>query len=247
MTGELFDPEQVEKQGQASAIAKLAEQLRAEAGYGEGDEANEDKASKKILKKAVQDNLVALFQTCTSQSPLHLGFARYILRRAAQSRTKALLPLVFGNLQVLAPILRDVANYVRASLSQRNIAPYGAQLKQFLTSSAYADIPYVRMWCLEMALNSPKLMDAATALRLADDSAACLGIRPAALLARVYNQATWVRAHKETWRSNGDWDRRAIIWASSVLPADERKHWLKGVKQATDGLDRAIAELVATT
>jgi len=48
-------------------------------------------------------------------------------------------------------------------------------------------------------------------------------------------------ARKETWQNNKPWDRRAIIWAGSILPEDERKAWLGKVADIGDDLDATVA------
>ena len=51
----------------------------------------------------------------------------------------------------------------------------------------------------------------------------------AALIARRFQIVDWVRAKKEIWSNTSAWGQRAIIWSSSVLPRNERNHWLKGI------------------
>jgi hypothetical protein len=93
-----------------------------------------------------------------------------------------------------------------------------------------------------MIIETPSLVSSEIALRLAESFQGELGLRYAALMARTYKQADWARQYKETWRNNRDWDRRAIIWAGSIFPADERRHWLGLVQGTTSGLDKAIAQ-----
>jgi Reverse transcriptase (RNA-dependent DNA polymerase) len=237
---EMLDPEKEEEQGRMSALKALTEHLRLESGYGEEDITS--KPDKTLMNKAARDNLVVLLQSCLAARPLHLGMARHILRRAAQLRTNVLLPLVFDNLESLTPVLRDVAKYVKAAVRKSSAPKYGAKLTEFLNSSDCADIPYVRLWCLEMIIETPALVSSEIALRLAESYQGELGLRYAALMARTYKQADWARQYKETWRNNRDWDRRAIIWAGSIFPADERRHWLGLVQGTTSSLDKAIAQ-----
>jgi hypothetical protein len=70
-----------------------------------------------------------------------------------------------------------------------------------------------------------------------------LGVRAEALVARAREDLPWVRRQKELWRNAGPWDRRAIIWAGSVLKPDERQAWKNSVLETTDALDRAVALL----
>jgi hypothetical protein len=60
------------------------------------------------------------------------------------------------------------------------------------------------------------------------------------MVAEALGRVDWVRSYKETWRSVGPWDRRAIIAAGAVLPPDERSHWKKTILGSDDPLDRAV-------
>src|SRR5207248_1971475 len=127
----------------------------------------------------------------------------------------------------LAPVLREVARYVRASMRREFSQRHFESMKQFLTNSASADLPFVHLWGIELLRTVPALRAVTESLALAEGYQSSLGVRPAAQMADQLRVAEWVRARKETWRSHAEWDRRALIWAAHVLPPDERKHWLK--------------------
>ena len=63
-----------------------------------------------------------------------------------------------------------------------------------------------------------------------------------ALMAKKRKHLDWVREQKEIWRNYSPWEKRAIIWSASVLPEDERKHWLKSIENAGDVLDSIIVK-----
>jgi hypothetical protein len=67
-------------------------------------------------------------------------------------------------------------------------------------------------------------------------------LRQHALIARRAKNLDWIREQKETWMNCSPWDRRAVIYAGSVLPPKERRIWLDMVAEATDDLlDKAVA------
>jgi hypothetical protein len=72
-----------------------------------------------------------------------------------------------------------------------------------------------------------------------------IGLRHHALIARRSKNLDWIREQKETWMNYSPWDRRAVIFAGSVLPPKERRIWLEMVAEATDDLlDKAVANAV---
>lgn len=243
MRRELRDPQEQEAAGAAEVLEKTLSELAAAAGYGMTSDGIE--TDSKLIGQVTRDNLRALFDECVAQSPLNLGLARHLLRRASQIDSGVLLLSVMQNLDKLTPALRDTVRYLRVAIPKKNASEFGSQICSHFVNSAYNEIPFLHLWLLELLRLRPDLCDATTALQLAEASRPHLGWRPTALLAGVYEQADWVRAHKETWRNNGDWDRRAILMAGTALPRDEKRHWLAQVRNTRTGLDKAVAAFAA--
>ena len=151
--------------------------------------------------------------------------------------------IVLESLEDLLPVFRDVAVYLRVTVNAENADSAGTKLTRFLEDSPYGALPFVRMWVFWLLEKRPRLMTFESALHFAEDTADSLGTRPAALLARAYGQKSWIRDRKDTWANNGPWDRRAIIWCGSILPPDERRHWLAMVEEQRDLVDVAVAKL----
>ncbi len=117
---------------------------------------------------------------------------------------------------------------------------------EHLRSSPVGALPFVRLWGLELFIRRPLPALFRQVMSVAEESQDRLGMRPIALVARANKQVHWVRAQKEAWGNKAPWDRRAIIWAASVLPDDERRSWCGLVKDtASDPLDRAVAMVAA--
>jgi hypothetical protein len=200
---------------------------------------------KKQLNQLTRKTLVKLLDQCLSEPPLNLGVSRYILRRATQLRTDILLPVVFEHLEALIPVMRDVARYLKVAIKPKHTTQYGNRLEELLNLGAFSDLPFVRMWGIEIILNSPLLLDSTKALQLSETYKTDLGLRAVAQIAQLYNQQDWVREHKETWRSYNEWDRRAIIMSAQVLPIDEKRHWLGQIIGTAEGIEKAVARYVS--
>lgn len=235
---ELIDPEQLENRSRVKKLQSLIEAILNSSGYsiGEEDLLEEDK------QKVVRENLVDLFKGCVAKKPLHLGLARYLLRRATALRTVVLNDVVFHELTTLAPVFRDVVRYLIRTIPKKQAEKRGQQMVDFLKNSIFGEVPFVRLWTMELLLRRADLVDSDTALKLAFDFRDDLGLRQYALIARTAKNIDWVREQKEIWMNYASWDRRAVIYAGSALPTKERRIWLETVaKSSDDRLDRAIA------
>jgi len=71
-------------------------------------------------------------------------------------------------------------------------------------------------------------------------------MRDQALVARRRLDRTWVKDYKNGIDVLGPWEKRAVLYAASVLSEDEAVHWMQGVASGGDILETAIAKHVIT-
>lgn len=242
---EIFDPAEEEERGKMDRLRQLMEEIAEATGYTVYAEEDLDPLS---VSQAVRDNLADLFLASLKPPTLNLGLAKYLLRRARVLRSSVLIPLLIDRLEILAPAFRDTALYITSAAGRKAFYRngYGGQLMKFLRESDVGRLPFLRMWGLFILEAIPELVSREEAWALAEESRTDLGIRYVAQLARKHKLVDWVRGHKETWGNYSPWDRRSIIWSSSILPMGERKHWLDLVKGSLDPLDRAVAGLATS-
>ena len=237
---ELIDPEELEaktKEEKLNSLKEFFEQYQEFDGKTEPD----------FIDTVIRDNLVELFEACLNSIPIHLGTAKYLLRRATTLRTGMLRESVLGNMNKLAPVMREVSQYIIATTSKKFAQDVGTRFQTGCKSIDYEFLPFVQIWLLNVLQN--KMVDSLEdeLSKLCDEYKDTLGKRPYAMLARSKGYHDWVREQKETWSNNSPWDRRAIIWSSKALSNDEMNYWLKRVQNAGDILDKAIAESVLNT
>jgi hypothetical protein len=235
---ELLDPHEEEERRKVSKLKELFQEIFENTGYS----IDFDELPESDLNDVTRDNLAELFKEAVTKKPLHLGLARYLLRRAKQLKSSVLRNVVLENLETLTPAMREVIEYLVVAAKPATLKETGDQLMAFASNAAAGPFPFVRMWILDFFIRRPKSVSYMDAFRIAEESRDTLGVRPMALLAKAHNQVQWVRSQKEKWANHAPWDRRAVIWAASVLPDDERRHWCGLVKEiASDPLDRAVA------
>jgi hypothetical protein len=240
---ELNDPKEEEEQAKTDKLKDVIAALTEEAGYPlTPDEVTDDLVelykTLDLEPDAVRESLRALFEKCVSERPLHLGRARYLLRKARQLRTNTLNNLILNHLEVLSPVFRDVALCLQRCLPRDGSGRASLEsLMSFLSDSDFGQLRFIQLWGLEVCLSRHGLLTPSEFARLVT----FLGVREAALVAQKLKRQDWVRERKEIWNNHGPWDRRAVIWASSVLPRDERHAWLTLVEESGDLLDQAVA------
>lgn len=236
---ELVDPEEIETQSREQKLKQLQEIF---SGYN-----NNEEESEPDIDEIVRDNLGELFQACLDQDPIHLGTAKYLLRRATTLRTGLLREIVLDNLTKLIPVMREATLYIRATTSETYSESICDRFLAQCQQSPYEFLPYVHSWLIELLLSKGLSSKENEIVQLSETYRQSLGIRPYALVAREKRYHDWVREQKEVWNNNSPWDRRAIIWAAKALSNDELNYWLKRVQNAGDLLDKAIAESVLNT
>jgi len=244
---ELLDPEEEVERGRMDQLLLLVQEILAEfGGYGAFEELDEDAVNELVDDArqigALRDSLVVMFSDCLSTNPLHLGIARHLLRRATQLRTNVLTRMVFDNLAKLGPVFRDVAIYLCATKSAS--VERGDTLVDFLLNSDCGKLPFCRLWGVEILNRIVGIVSSELAWQVAEQSPGGGDFRSLALVATSHKCVDWVREQKESWSHHGPWDKRGIVWASQVLPRDERGPWLSVVEGTGDLLDKAVAQYV---
>lgn len=236
---ELIDPEELESKSQEEKLEALHEFF--------GQYQDPDDVDEPDIDTLIKNNLVELFEACLNLVPIHLGTAKYLLRRAATLRTGHLREVVLNNMDKLAPVMREVSQYINATTNHKHAIEIGNKFINGCVSTDYAFLPFVQAWLLEVLQNKMIIPMEKDIAQLCEKYKNKLGQRPYALLARERGYHDWVREQKETWLNNSPWDRRAIIWAAKALSNDEMNFWLKRVQNAGDILDKAIAESILNT
>ena len=186
------------------------------------------------------------FDEALNSTPVKLGMLRHLLRKAKACGSPALISLVQDHFKKLIPILSDVCKYLHKVLPREDIdgSSLGETMIRAVKDSDYASCGYVGMWVLDLLTGHPELLPFDRAINFAAEYNDELGLRPQALLARAHSMSYWIRNRKEDLMNMKPRDRRALIWAASILPESEKKAWLRVEKQIPDELDAAVAEFV---
>jgi hypothetical protein len=220
---ELSDPEELERSKKTKRIGEIIDLL----GVGEYGEPEFD--VDEVEEEAVRDSVGQLFDEVLARPVLPIGLARYVLRRAGAMRTRIILQKSLEACEKLRPVLRDAVGYWCKVVDKKKPEQVGEKLKWLVKESPYRSLPYVQYWVLSAFEAEPLLCEPAMAIQIAESSDPQIRDRMAALIARRHGVVDWVRSKKENWSNNSAWGQRSIVWAASVLPKNERVHWLKSI------------------
>ncbi|HEX9273495.1 MAG TPA: RNA-directed DNA polymerase [Candidatus Binatia bacterium] len=234
---ELSDPAELERTKKSTKISAL---IKTASQYG-GEEVEIDEVEKEALRNTIGELLDQVLEAPS----LPLGLARYVLRRAGTLRTRIILQKTIRNADRLLPVLRDLVVYWCKVFDKKRPEQVGEILRYLLRESPHRTIPFVQYWALTAFETEPSFCSAPEAIHAAEASDSLIAGRMAALLARKHNVVDWVRSKKEIWSNTSAWTQRAIIWSSSILPRDERKHWLKPICNYPVASNAAIAKAVS--
>jgi hypothetical protein len=145
-----------------------------------------------------------------------LTTARRIMRKAAAYRIDAILPVVMTNLNKLTPVIRETATYLKAVLDEEHVHAYARELRD-LWDSRLNWSAYVNEWLYHVVANP-----AFNQLDLPKSYSELADIRSKALIALRKRDEDWVRRHEAHLDALDLWDRRAVLYACSVLKPEER-------------------------
>lgn len=232
---ELQDPKALEDASREKKLELLADMVGI---YGPSEEDIDS-----YTDQVVRDNLLELFDECLEdEENLHLGLAKYLLRRGSDLRLGILRESVYRNFSALIPVMREVAQYLIATTSQKYAPEIALRTFAGLGGSVHRDLQFANEWACAIALNRMQTNCPSDLLTEIEESSVLLGVRWRASVAKALNQTDWVRERKENWQAATPWDRRAIISAATALSPDERNYWLKRVQGSLDILDSAVAQ-----
>lgn len=176
-------------------------------------------------------------------STLDLGLARFALGRAAEMRTDKLIDLILSNWDVLAPVMRQVCQYIRVVRARLKRAQV-IRLSELFRDSNSSSLEYVRRWILWLVVEcydqfgEDYCIQITEAWATVDDS-----IAKYRLLGRLQKKQAF-NEMRERLRSLPVETKRAILLGSKFMPITERRFYVEGEGASDDLLDSLLATFV---
>jgi hypothetical protein len=194
-------------------------------------------------KEAIDSlNLAELFREELAQNEPELPIIRFVLRRLSQLGDSGLVNDIFANLDKLHPVLPDICRYVQSlrHLDAPGRSALGARMLALLSGSVVSELPYHRMWILDLFVHSREWDNEARffALYATESDPACR--RNLILAMGRAHQAHWFQSQWRTLFDQPHWPRRALLAGASCMSVDARRHWYRSVEPQLDTLELAV-------
>ncbi len=187
-------------------------------------------------------NLVQLFREELVREEPDLPVVRFVLRRLAQLGDASLVEDIFAGINKLHPTLADICEYVRSlrHLDSQAHADLGARMLGLLNGSVVSELPYHRMWILDLFVHSREWDNEGRFFGLygVEPDQACR--RNLILAMGRAHQTHWFQSQWRTLFDQPHWPRRALLAAASCMAPDARRHWYRSVEPHLDLLELAV-------
>lgn len=204
--------------------------------YGNDDDDDDDDEDERSLG----DRLLDALTRARASGTVDLAVIRAIIRRAKAGRIPDVAPFLLSNIDFFAPAANDVVLYLAAlppwdDRDLVNVLRNTCMLGMF-------DKQCVRIW-MEWLFSQRAVFLEDKVLR---DFVYRGQIASQALGTVTTRNVAWAKAGKAKVLSSASWDRRAYIYALSVLADDEKEHFLNQLLQnsALTPTDKWVAKWV---
>lgn len=218
---------------------QLVEELGLDSWYEEIDYDNLTQEQQELIDAL---NLTELFREELAADSLDYPVVKFCLRRLAQLGDDGIVDDVFQNLPALIPVFVDLVQYLTSLrfLDEGLKSELGGRLLGLLEDSIVSELPYHRMWILNVFTSSTEWdnQDRFVALYNGETEQPC---RRKLILAMGRAQQThWFQSQWRSLFEHPHWQRRALIAAASCMPDDARRHWYRSIEPQLDLLERAV-------
>jgi len=156
---------------------------------------------------------------------LDLGISRAVVRTARRNKVGELATPLLGNLSFFAPIASDVFIYLD-SVTDKDFAEEHVALLEAATALDCVKHEFLRYWLTWYLARNFTHYPTAKIKRFIYESS---WLELIAIAAVEEGNLPWIRGLKNKISDHSPRERRAIIYGSKILPADEREAWLKNV------------------
>jgi len=163
---------------------------------------------------------------------------RWFYRRLTQIGTTHAIEFSIKNMEKLIPAISDVCHYLISAAGNydKDWKIFGDDVLRLLDNDLIKSNEFFQITLLNLFVNNTKLNHFNKLIEMYRSSSENLR-RKIILAAYSMNAESWVRELKEDYPKFDIWNKRAMLIASSLLPAEERKHFLQHIKSSLSSDD----------
>ncbi len=169
----------------------------------------------------------SIIESYLSQTPIDYIRLRWFFRRLAQVGHPGAIEIVIARIHDLTPCLAGICAYLSSiqDLEDEYWVGLGEKLLSLLNDDILSDNEYFRLSVLSLFSRNATLNHISSLIALYTNGDPYVR-REIILAAAIGGAVDWLREHKEAFNQMDPWQQRAFIFASSKLPADERRYFL---------------------
>lgn len=213
--------------------------------YSEGF--NYEEEYENTLAKILDDNQLELLSSTYYELfqkalvvPRDYGLIRHVLRQSARYRIRNIVPLVLDYFYRIRPITRESVLYLNAVLNDKTVIRYKNKFGALYTHPL-VKLPYINLWISYLLQNV-----SFNAVGLPSNYDRILTIRQQSLIALRKKDTTWVRGLRDDIDKLGQWDKRAALYSTLILPYDEMIPLAKTIASGGDVIDKSIFSFICS-
>lgn len=173
-----------------------------------------------------------------------LQLVKFLLRRLSQLGDTNAIDLILDNFGKFVPVVRETMEYLlrldslpperKKQIGEKILAIYGDD------STTAAHLEYSRMYLLHPFSIDRDWNSDDKYVRIYNDAVDEFAVREVLLAMGRSKKDFWFRGRKQSLQQMSPWIRRAFLYSASCLPAEEYKHWIRGIDQQLDVLDKSV-------
>ncbi len=170
---------------------------------------------------------------------------RWFLRRLAQVGSPGGVEMIVKNLNLFLPAVGEATRYLSSARDSYGgeWPAIGAELLGSLALPIVKRSEYLQIVLLSLYSRIAPL-DHVDSLVQRFDGMGPSARRKVVLAATEAGAAAWLRGFKDGYTGLDPWLRRAVIYSAKTFPIEERRYWLRMVKERASLLERAVVESI---
>ena len=160
---------------------------------------------------------------------------KWFFRRLTQVGDPGALPIVIGNASKLRPCIADICTYMASvrSVDPESWRRIGRQLLGLLEWPTIRDSEFLKLSIMSLFAKNRHMNHFDEFARHFPQSDQ--HTRREVLLAAKKNLAVdWLREHKESLVNMDPWQKMAFVYCMSILPTDEKSHFLRRIAHSCE-------------
>lgn len=156
---------------------------------------------------------------------------RWFIRRLTQIGHPAAVDFLVGNLNRLLPAISEICRYINSIKSEDHAdwKEIGKNIIEYLENPIISSLEYMKMTIVSLFAQNKRYNNSPLLMELYDKVSSEVK-RKIILFALNHDSKGFVKAQKENFSNQSPWERRAFLYAVSILSRDEKKFFLSTVK-----------------